>query len=265
MEDVRSSSAREFVFRIDRFQSIKSSGHEIPRPKAALVVGCSQQVLFSRGEQHKSNLTSDALSQIEARLLMCITLAGKKAAPVVTAKTSWIDHPAQSYYGLTGFAAGTSPAQQYPLVNSEIDPCELQDLFTRCGSLSGGDEAVLRLAVGRLRRSRLHETPADRAIDLGTALEILTLQNNADQELSFRASLRAACLLGKDQDSRMKIFGIARAAYDARSTAVHTGVLKKEKLIDALEPADCLCSDLAKEMVRRGSIPDDWDAVVMSD
>jgi hypothetical protein len=115
MEDVPSSAAREFVFRIDRFHRIKGSiGHEIPRPKVALVVRTNQEVITSPRNAPKGNLTSETRNEIEARILMCVTLAGKKAAPVITAKTSWIDHPAQSYHGLTGFGAGTSPAQQYP-------------------------------------------------------------------------------------------------------------------------------------------------------
>lgn len=76
--------------------------------------------------------------------------------------------------------------------------------------------------------------------------------------------MRAAWYLGKDQASRREIFKIAKNAYDARSTAVHTGTLARGKFVDALEAADRLCSDLATEMVRRGSIPKDWDALVMA-
>lgn len=265
IEDIQASAAREFVFRIDRFHRIKGSiGHEIPRPKVALVISVDQPVVFANGQSISSVLSSEMLGETEARTLMCITLSGETAAPVLTAKTSWIDHAAQSYHGLAGFGAGTSPAQQYPLTYGTVDVGKLQELFKQCERLSKRDEAILRLAVGRLRRSRLHETDADRAIDLGTALEILTLQNAGNNELSYRISVRAACLLEKELAGRKKAFEVAKAAYEARSTAIHSGRLSKKKDVEALAPADRLCSDLATTIIRNGGLPEDWEEIVMS-
>lgn len=265
IEEIRASAAREFVFRVDRFHRFRGSiGHEIPRPKVALLISSDQQVVFANGESISNALNSKMLGETEARALMCITLSGEAAAPVLTAKTSWIDHAAQSYHGLAGFSAGTSPAQQYPLTYGALDIETLQELFKQCESLSQHDEAILRLAVGRLRRSRLHETNADRAIDLGTALEILTLQNAGNNELSYRISLRAACLIEQELAGRKKAFEIAKAAYEARSTAVHTGLLSNKKYVDALLPADRLCSDLAKTIIRGSGLPKDWEEIVMS-
>lgn len=266
MDDIPSSAAREFVFRIDRFNRIKGSmGHEIPRPKVALVVSNKQPVLVSAQAPSTELLTSTQLRQIEERVLMCLTLGGAEAAPVITAKTSWINHPAQSFHGLSGFGAGTSPAQQYPLVYSKVDPAFVATLFSMTERLSKVDEAAICLSVGRLRDSRLNESPADRAIDLGIALEILMIRDNDKQELSYRTALRGAFFLGENQVNRLEIYKTIRSAYDARSNAVHNGKLSNQRLIEILPRADSLCSALAAKIVQTGGFPQDWEALVLAD
>lgn len=95
VEDVQPSAAREAVFRIDRFQRRKgNSTHETIRPKVALVIGSNQKVIFSRDEPGRRFTASEDPRIIQHRVLMCITLSGKDVAPVYSAQTSWIDHPA---------------------------------------------------------------------------------------------------------------------------------------------------------------------------
>jgi hypothetical protein len=210
-----------------------------------------------------TRLTRPNLHEIEQLVLTSLTLAGAEAAPVITAKTSWIAHPAQSYHGLSGFGAGTSPAQQYPTTYAKVNAELTIKLFSLSNKLGGRDLAVVQLAVGRLRRSRLHESPPDRAIDLGAALEMLTLENGQRQELAFRVSVRAARMLGTDPAQRSIIFKTVKDAYDARSAAVHTGKLA-QRHVDVLRPADQVCVDLAKEVIGRSGFPKNWDELVLA-
>lgn len=63
----------------------------------------------------------------------------------------------------------------------------------------------------------------DRLIDLAIVIEALLLDGGVRQELSYRAALRGAVLLGQDVASRKAIFRRLRDAYNARSKIVHGG------------------------------------------
>jgi hypothetical protein len=72
-----------------------------------------------------------------------------------------------------------------------------------------------------LRRSEL----VDQAIDLGIAIEGVFLEGTQEEriELSYRASIRAAFLLGENPQRRREIRDIFRDLYKLRSIAVHQG------------------------------------------
>jgi hypothetical protein len=267
--DLQPSSAKEFVFRINKFGHIPGSiGHEIPRPQAALMVSSDQQVLLPKKSAATSTnrLSMDAVREFDQRTLFCLTLASVSGAPVFTAKTSWIDHPAQSYHGLTGSAGGTSPAQQYPLNYVRFDADLMTYLFNRVEDLQDDDRITLFLAVERLRRSRLHQEAVNRAIDLGTALEIMLLHKVAStQELRFRVAVHGARLLGTNTAQRGDIFQGLLNAYDARSVSVHTGRLSKKPLIDGLPQADEICRKIAIRITSDGGFPADWKSIVLAD
>ena len=65
----------------------------------------------------------------------------------------------------------------------------------------------------------------DKYIDASILLEALLLPG-IDQELKFRTSLRAALLMGKNEEESNKIFDIIKEAYDIRSKIIH-GVTKE--------------------------------------
>jgi Apea-like HEPN len=48
-------------------------------------------------------------------------------------------------------------------------------------------------------------------------------------ELRFRSAIRAAAFLGGEKPERLKAFKLLKDAYDLRSQAVHSGVLKEGK------------------------------------
>jgi len=243
-DDISPSWAREFVFRINRLGKIEGAGHESLRPQAALMVTNDQQVVFPKKSRTpaKNGLSKAAIRNLEQVTSFCLTLASENAAPVFTAKTSWIDHPAQSYHGLAGGSGGTSPGEKQTSRYDEFDADLVGELFKSVDCLEEKDRTTLFLAVERLRRSRLHEEPVNRAIDLGIALEIIFLHKiDSNQELSYRAGIHAAFLLGANEEERRSIRDVVRNAYGARSNAVHTGQLKKKKYIDSLPQAGELC------------------------
>lgn len=256
------SSAKEAVFRISRLGTIAgSSGHEIPRPLVALKIDSEEQVLVPKKSSYSPKLTMDAIRDIEQKCLACLTLASDAAAPTYTCKTSWLDHPAQPYHGLAGGSYGTSPAQQYPLSPASFVGKLAVEIFAGIDALDDGTKAPLLVAVDRLRKSRLHEQPVDRAIDLGIALEILLLHDVEHQhELSHRASMHGARFLETDLVKRKEVFRELRAAYDARSSAVHEGKINLKK-VASLAPADQLVRRVAVKMIESRSFPK-WDDVV---
>lgn len=227
-----------------------------------------QPVLISKKSRdaEDNTLSMDAVRQLEQATLFCLTLASENAAPVFMAKTSWFDHPAHSYHGLTGGGGGTSPGEQQPSRYDEFDADLVGELFKSVDRLEEKDQTSLFLAVERLRKSRLHEEPVNRAIDLGVALEIIFLHKiDNNQELSFRAGIRAAFLLGADKEERCSISEVVRNAYGARSKAVHTGQLNKEKHIDSLPQADELCRKAAIKLVTNGGFPEEWESLIFAD
>jgi hypothetical protein len=64
------------------------------------------------------------------------------------------------------------------------------------------------------------------------AAECLFLPGLND-ELSYRLSLNAAWLLGKDAAARRSVYNLMKAAYQLRSDIVHTGAPKADHLTSA--------------------------------
>ena len=266
-DDISPNMVREFVFRIDRFGKILGASHEPLRPQAALMIASDQQVLFQNDDPipEQYGLSSDTIREIEKKILFCITLASENAAPVFTAKTSWIDHPTSSYHGLTGGSGGTSPGMQQTSRYDDFDVELTHELFSLINGIHEQDQRLLFLATERLRRSRLHEEPVNRALDLGVALEIIFLSKAGNnQELSYRAAMHAAFFLGVELEERISIRDVVRLAYTARSKAVHTGQLKDEKYISILPKADKLCRESIIKLIKNGGFPENWESVIFA-
>ena len=87
---------------------------------------------------------------------------------------------------------------------------------------------MLRIPLDRLGRAEREQDFADRAIDLGIALESLLLHDIEDHgELRFRLSLRGAWLIGSNHAERLKIQRSLKKLYDLRSRAVHSGFVDR--------------------------------------
>ena len=93
--------------------------------------------------------------------------------------------------------------------------------FTRFWKkFKSADIQPIHVAISRLSHGEERETAEDQLIDLMIAFENLYLPD-AEGELRFRLSIRASCLLEKDDAGREEVFSLLKDAYDIRSKIVH--------------------------------------------
>lgn len=130
----------------------------------------------------------------------------------------------------------------------------------------------LRVPIQRLNQARRRQQSADKAIDLGIAMEALLLgdQESRDQlALAFR--LRGAWYLGTDKADRERLVSLFSAIYACRSGAVHTGALGahievprrgKAEAASFLKEADELCTRTIRKIIDAGTFPD-WHKLVL--
>ena len=125
---------------------------------------------------------------------------------------------------------------------------------------------ILRIPLDRLDRAAGDRDLADRAIDLGIALEALLLheQNKKDRgELRYRLSLRGAWLGGVNEEERREILTSLRDVYDLRSHAVHTGAVDRGNRTDqTIECGTALCKQLIRKAIDVGG-DINWESLVL--
>gem|GEM_PF-6225012 len=124
----------------------------------------------------------------------------------------------------------------------------------------------LRIPLDRLNRAILEGDFADKAIDLGIALEALLLHDSGNPtdrgELKFRLGLRGAWLLGDNAAERKTIQKGLADLYDLRSRAVHSGLIERSaKTGTTVHHASELCAALIERMIElRCRV--DWGSLV---
>jgi hypothetical protein len=166
-------------------------------------------------------------------------------------------------YGQALFESALHAASSKPVA---LDGASVALLFHRFEDFNASEKSVMRVALDRLNQALRRQNIVDKAIDLGIALEVMLLHGigeNDRGELRFRSSIRGATFLGGGKPERLKTLKLLKDAYDLRSKAVHSGVLKKEKKglppERVLEDATSTCARIARKLINRGSFPD-WDA-----
>ena len=141
------------------------------------------------------------------------------------------------------------------------------EVATRCASLRQNQiwqlDKAIRLALDRLAASRSKTSLSERAIDLGSCLEILLMHSPAagsekGSEISFKMRIRAAWLLGVSLEERERIFDLVRKIYDLRSAAVHNGTIQGRRAAPDHEvqallwEGDALCRKLVTKISSSG-------------
>jgi hypothetical protein len=118
------------------------------------------------------------------------------------------------------------------------------------GEIGPEDESAVRTLFQRLRSARNDKTLAlvlrrfdaayarredsDSLIDLWVAFEALLIPDGS-AELSYRASMRIARLVGTDVEGRKEVFKRARRSYNARSQVVHGTNVSPKDIAEVLD------------------------------
>ena len=124
---------------------------------------------------------------------------------------------------------------------------------------------VLRIPLDRLSRAGRQADLADRAIDLGIALEGLLLHDLGSErgELSFRLSLWGAWLIGDDANARNEIQKSLKQLYDLRSRVVHSGsIAQTSENENKIKRAVKHCQTLIRRMIEL-KCEVDWQKIVV--
>jgi hypothetical protein len=158
-----------------------------------------------------------------ARLAM---IASGGASPAFGASYAFIRNPgwpAQSSPSV-GAASTVGPG---PVAIGTSHSASMQATFAK----AQGADGTLTLALGRLAASRSRTHDEERAIDLGTALEILLMHGTKAEnaEITNKISQRGAWLIGANGDDRLAVANVIKQAYGLRSKAVHGGHLPAPK------------------------------------
>lgn len=127
--------------------------------------------------------------------------------------------------------------------------------------------SALCVAIDRLGKARSWQSNEDKALDLGMALEIVLMHENGNNddrnsEITYKISSRAAWLAGGgDPAARKEAFNKAKKLYGHRSSAAHSGKLKREHEFIPDE-ANSFVSHILLNILHRGNFPN-WSDLVL--
>lgn len=172
--------------------------------------------------------------------------------------------------GWPGMTSGSMRGgETFPVLVPRTRPVDA-DLARKLFHQLRKQQGKLDLAMNKLQASRRRDSFAERAVDLGTCLEVLLMhESTSNTEISYKIASRAAWLLGVDGPDRLAIFKRARDLYNARSMAVHSGMAPKEGksypegVEAALNSYDKLCAAIIIKIALQGRWPD-WIKLVLN-
>lgn len=129
-----------------------------------------------------------------------------------------------------------APPREEP-IGITSDMVEFVGLFDKVSS--SAEQATLKLAAARFNRSCRAVSSADRALDMGMALEVLLMHqgkgsDGSNSEIRYKLASRAAWMLGEDLEGRLSYFDKVSSLYSDRSSAVHKGRLDTKDFLKLL-------------------------------
>jgi len=146
-----------------------------------------------------------------------------------------------------------------------------QELYHRFRDLPDDFKKRLRLPMWRLNAAMRRRHDADKAIDLGIALEALFLRGSDAADKRYQVAVRCAFLLGQTPAAKHRAFQLAGVIYHLRNRAVHRGEIdagdlkepfKGAKLESVLHDGGRLVAEAASRFIEAREEPD-WDALVL--
>jgi len=150
---------------------------------------------------------------------------------------------------------------------------QINVLLSKYFKLPTTEREGLRIPLVRLNQALRRNEIADRAIDLGIALESLLISGKDDSgvhgEVTYRLSHRGAVFGEEDAKKRKKVFHLLKAVYNLRSEAIHSGKVLTNKEVksggfnwkpeNALSEGEALCARILTKCVMSGGRPEDWN------
>lgn len=230
-----------------------------PRVTAAIVIKRNVAPKFLTDEPGDSQLRLLSDRTIWD-ICQCITLLGPSAPTPIS---HWFQLEEWVPLALKGSGAGRMIHEILPNTIASIPKAGSKELICKFLSLSSELKTKLKVPIDRLNLSIRRSNNADKAIELGIALEsFLTKDRDKDAPISYLLRLRGSFLGGDTPDDRLKVYKTLNSAYGLRSQAVHLGALSKKGNPDeTLAEGALICAELIRRIIERGSFPD-WDQLI---
>lgn len=168
-----------------------------------------------------------------------------KVEPLIT----WLWHPTANAFSssLTMF---DEPRDMYrPAV---VTPEVIANATELVESRSRQTTPQLEIALDRWLKSKKTHDLSGKLIELRIALEVV-YNLGREGEKRFRTAHCVAWDLGRNFEERQKYAQDIRAAYDAASTVLHTGIPPKDFTREKVEHIESVCRDILTKRVRTGS------------
>ena len=243
--------------------------HFAPSPSGFLTLDFSYSPVFELSKASPEPLPDDKIGRLASTADRLAVISNHEVAVL----EMWIAPHDQRLPADLGWLTFRDPSWGTGPVLGEID-LEREtalEFLKNCEQFGRKREwDTLELSMSRFNRSRRSIHPEDRAIDLGTILEVLLMHDSSasdtNNEISFKLGIRGAWLLEASLENRKRLFDQIRKLYSKRSKAVHRGRLKPsaDPVDDwvELEADSLLISRLITRIVTRGKFPD-WTTLVL--
>lgn len=246
------------------------------RPSCALRASLpAHRVLYQTAMEVDQTAQASRRKQLElaydqiADAVRCVTVSIGQPVGHLGSWDRLSDDAARRFLG-SGYGYGSALFDR-AIVHASTRPIELNlqemlDMYRAFRAFKAADRRVLRIALDRISSALRENTLVDKAIDLGIALEALLLHDVAagkgakDRgELKFRIAVRGAAFVGGTGSTRLATLRTLKAAYDHRSTAVHTGELSDPEGAETdMKAALSIGVIIARKLIQLGRFPR-WD------
>jgi len=239
-------------------------------PKAVIIKAAKVEPKYKSPSDNLGDFLSVSAELYE--ICECITLISSAAPlPIVNWVTmdEWV--PCSGFVG-GGFSPEIVEVKDKTIIDlTDNQLYELKALYGQFCSLDQKTRNRLRIPIQRLNQARRRTNIADKAIDIGVALEALYLNDHSSKDqISFTFRLRAAWYLGDNHEHRKELIENFNKIYGCRSKAVHTGKLDeytkmkrgKIKTADLLNKADVLCVQSILRIINDSNYPN-WETLIL--
>ncbi len=246
-------------------------GPPVPAPICAIVGQC--RVCRVQAEA-KGDPGPDAAGfwAVSRRLqdVACVLNAVEGISCVPFFSTSYVlpDTPVGPFGGSGG---GFPMYDVLGLGTTKLLTCHIESLDALSAAFEDLDDRKkmrLRRVLDRLSQAKRRRQIEDKVLDLGIALEMLLLDDNANNEqLSLAFRLRGSWLLGRSVTERAALCENLKCLYRYRSQVAHSGVLCKGKhapieQVRRLYPEYLRIAEAVCQRVILEGVPD-WNSLVL--